>query len=314
MRGGCTETISGEATISKRHVDASISLRLVHAGDSARATLPCIYYPRIEDTHLNRLVLAGVAFAATLLGDPELRGKAHRLVKQMAKSVNILPLTRATLLTARKDMDRRTRAYEPATKLIEILLNLEGVSLDEGIDSVAVRGFLFDMNRFFQALLSRFLRDNLVGIQLNDERSIREMFSYEPDKNPQHRRAPKLRPDFTVMAERQVLAVLDAKYRDLWELSLPREMLYQLALYALAREESCREAVILYPTLKQAAKEQIVGIERFSTSFQLKPRVTLRPVNLLRLDRLVSGSAQDVELAKQRKSWATHLAFGGSNS
>jgi hypothetical protein len=91
-------------------------------------------------------------------------------------------------------------------------------------------------------------------------------------------------------------------------------MLYQLALYALAREESCREAVILYPTLKDAAKEQVVGIERFSASFQLKPRVTMRPVNLLRLDRLVSGSAQDIELAKQRRSWATHLAFGSSNS
>jgi 5-methylcytosine-specific restriction enzyme subunit McrC len=289
-------------------------LRLVRGGESARATLPCVHYPRVEDTHLNRLVLAGVVFAATLLGDPELRGKAHRLEKQMAKSVKILPLSRMSLVMAGKEMDRRTRAYEPATTLIEILLNMEGVSLDEGIDPVTVKGFLFDMNRFFQALLSRFLRDNLVGIELHDERSIRQMFSYEPDKNPQHRRAPKLRPDFTVMAERQVLAVLDAKYRDLWELSLPREMLYQLALYALAREESCREAVILYPTLKDAAKEQVVGIERFSASFQLKPRVTMRPVNLLRLDRLVSGSAQDIELAKQRRSWATHLAFGSSSS
>src|ERR1035441_6769795 len=112
------------------------------------------------------------------------------------------------------------------------------------------------------------------------------------------------------MAERQVLAVLDAKYRDLWELSLPREMLYQLALYALAREESCREAVILYPTLKESAKEQVIAIERFSASFQHKPRITLRPVNLLQLDRLISDSAHDAESAKQRKSWATLLAFG----
>jgi len=289
-------------------------LRLVRAGNSARATLPCVHYPRVEDTHLNRLILAGVAFAATLLGDPELRGKAHRLVKQMAKSVKVLPLSRMSLVMAGKEMDRRTHAYEPATTLIGILLNMEGVSLEEGIDSVPVKGFLFDMNRFFQALLSRFLRDNLVGMQLHDERHIRQMFSYEPDKNPRHRRPPKLRPDFTVMAERQVLAVLDAKYQDLWELSLPREMLYQLALYALAREETCREAIILYPTLKDAAKEQVVGIERFSASYQLKPRVTMRPVNLLRLDRLVSGSAQDVELAKQSKSWATYLAFGGTDS
>ena len=101
-------------------------------------------------------------------------------------------------------MDRRTRAYEPATTLIELLLNMDGVSLDEEVGQLPLRGFLFDMNRFFQVLLSRFLRDNLLGVQLHDERMIRQMFSYELDKNPQHRRAPTLRPDFTIMIKRKV--------------------------------------------------------------------------------------------------------------
>ena len=81
-------------------------LRLVRTGESVRATLPCVHYPRVEDTHLNRLVLAGVVFAATLLGDPELRGKAHRLQKQMAKTIKILPLSRMSLVMAAKEMDR----------------------------------------------------------------------------------------------------------------------------------------------------------------------------------------------------------------
>jgi 5-methylcytosine-specific restriction enzyme subunit McrC len=286
--------------------------RLVRSGDRARTTLPCTYYPRVEDTHLNRLILAGVAFASTLFGDMELRGKGRRLEKQMAKSITQVPLSRTCLMLARKEMDRRNRAYEPATTLIELLLNMDGVSLDEGAGRLPLRGFLFDMNRFFQVLLSRFLRDNLIGVQLHDERTIRQMFSYELDKNPQHRRAPKLRPDFTIMVERKVLAVLDAKYRDLWELSLPREMLYQLALYALAREESSREAVILYPTLSDVAKEQTVVIERFSASFPQKPRVTMRPVNLLQLDHFISGANSDVQLAQERRSWAAQLAFGRS--
>ncbi len=284
--------------------------RFVHSGDRARTTLPCIYYPRVEDTHLNRLILAGVAFAATLFGDVELRGKGRRLEKQMAKNISRVPLTRMTLTLARKEMDRRTRAYEPATTLVELLLSMDGVSLDEEAGDLPLSGFLFDMNRFFQALLSRFLRDNLSGVELHDERTIRQMFSYEFDKNPQHRRAPKLRPDFTIMFGRKVLAVLDAKYRDLWELPLPREMLYQLALYALAQEETSREAVILYPTLSDRAKEQAVIIERFSASFAEKPRVTMRPVNLLELDRFISGHSSDASLIKERRSWATNLAFG----
>ena len=63
------------------------------------------------------------------------------------------------------------------------------------------------------------------------------------------------------MRSGQMLAVLDAKYRDLWEQSLPREMLYQLALYALGRVSGERASVILYPTVDAAAREQTITIQ-----------------------------------------------------
>ena len=123
-----------------------------------------------------------------------------------------------------------------------------------------MRGFLFDMNRFFQTLIMRFLREHLSGVAVHDEYRLKGMFEYVQWQNPLARRAPTLRPDFVVMRGGKMLAVLDAKYRDLWENSLPREMLYQLALYALGRGGGERTSAILYPTVDEGACEQSISM------------------------------------------------------
>src|SRR5262249_9215603 len=143
-------------------------------------------------------------------------------------------LTRELITRARSHVDRRTRHYEPLLDIIEILRDGAGISLAEGERRLGLPGFLFDMNRFFQALVSRLLHEHLGGYEVLDERKLKPMFRYTTSVPP--RSAPILRPDFTVRSlegrSRQV--TLDAKYRDLWETPLPAHMLYQLALYAQA--------------------------------------------------------------------------------
>jgi 5-methylcytosine-specific restriction enzyme subunit McrC len=99
----------------------------------------------------------------------------------------------------------------------------------------------------------------------------------------------------------QTIAVLDAKYRDLWEQPLPREMLYQLALYALGRTGE-QASAILYPTMEATAREQTIVIQEPVRGGE-RARVTLRPVNLLKLDRLLrAGPAKPwrrAELARE---------------
>lgn len=149
--------------------------------------------------------------------------------------------------------------------------------------------------------MSRFLWENLSGVEVHDERRLQGMFRYQPGENPLGRRDPALHPDFVLIRGGQTLAVLDAKYRDLWEQPLPREMLYQLALYALGRTGE-RTSAILYPTVGAAAREQTIVIQEPVRGGE-RARVTLRPVNLLRMDQLLragpAAQPQRAELARE---------------
>ena len=105
----------------------------------------------------------------------------------------------------------------------------------------------------------------------------------------------------------QVEAILDAKYRDLWEKPLPREMLYQLALYALGQSKGERRAAILYPTLAPEATEQAILLRDPSTGAP-QAQVILRPVNLLKLEMLLRG--KDWKSSAKRVALAHQLSFG----
>jgi 5-methylcytosine-specific restriction enzyme subunit McrC len=110
-----------------------------------------------------------------------------------------------------------------------------------------------------------------------------------------------------VIRKGKVVAVLDAKYRDLWERNLPREMLYQLALYAMGQEANNRRATILYPTLDDAARQQIIFVKDPLRGTAMA-QVTLRPVNLLRLEHILHG--KDVQAQSSRAEFAIQLVFG----
>ncbi len=281
--------------------------RYVRVAGRAQAVLPCIEYPRVEDTPLNQVLLGGLRFAVHVTTDVELRARLNCLAKMLSPTVSMRRLDGTALAAAWRVMDRRTTAYEPALIVIEMLLRGQGVALDGEAAAVRLPGFLFDMNRFFQALLSRFLHENLEGCEVEDECRFSGLFRYDPARNPRRRQPPVQKPDFVVRRERRVVALLDAKYRDLWELPLPREMLYQLALYALGQSGTKRQAAILYPTMDATAREQVIVVQE-PVSGAPQAEVVLRPVNLLMLDELVRDRAPPA--GKQRRIFAARLAFG----
>ena len=278
------------------------------------ATLPCRYHVRSEDCPVNQVLRAGLVLAASLAVDSELSVHCRRLEAQLGETVGLVGLNRGTFAQLAAEQSRLTRAYRPALELVHLLADSSGIGLDGGEEGAALPGFLFDMNRFFQRLLSRFLHDALPGYVVSDEESLYGMMRYAPAHNPRGKRSPAPRPDFIVRRGSKVVSMLDAKYRDLWEHDLPREMLYQLAIYALSREmpggaAATASSVILYPTLAAGAREARIEICD-PVRGRERATVVLRPVEMNELSRLVALPPTAASPDAQRR-FALQMCFGG---
>jgi len=282
--------------------------KLASQGGVVRDDMPCRYYPRSENCLHNQILKAGLLYGAKLTEDLELKIQLRRLVKTVGDRVSDLRLNFDLLAQAKRASNRLTRAYQPVFTIIELLMMSAGIDSSE--KKIQIHGFLFDMNRFFQALLSRFLYENLRDHAVRDEYRLKGMMSYLPMYNPKRRKSPTPRPDYAIERDGRICALLDAKYRDLWEKDLPRDMLYQLCIYAMSQKE-CRQATILYPALDRLAKEARIEVKDPIYGGE-QAQVILRPVNLVKMNALLS-SPDSITNEKARQALAQSMVFGSQN-
>ncbi|MGB3552784.1 MAG: hypothetical protein WA993_19045 [Candidatus Binatus sp.] len=250
-------------------------------GGVRQAALPCKYYPRTENWSHNQLLRAGLRMAASLTNDLPLSRRIHRLDSLIPEEVDDIRLSLSSLRDSERRITRLTEHYRPAIRIIELLLQGQGVTLRDGQDEVRLPGFLFDMNAFWQRLLEQFLSENIRDAKVRYQASLSDALRYQPDANPLRRKNPPLRPDFVVTQKNHVVAVLDAKYKDLWEKSPDASWLYQMAVYGSAFREKA-EAVMLYPSTVEGVTDQRLEIRNPATG-RLFGVVVLRAVNVSRL-------------------------------
>lgn len=277
---------------------------LVRRAPLVEPAITCRHHPRSGDHLLNRVVLAGLRLAEQVASDSGLRFAVARTKEGLANDIASVRLDVTSLRRAWDHVDRMTAHYGAALKLTEILYACSSVTHD-GATTTRLPGFLFDMNRFFQALVGRLLVDHLPELEVRGEQGLSGMMRYLPHQNPRGRKAPTPRPDFALVQRGgQTVALLDAKYRDLWERELPREMLYQLAMYAVSTVGST--AAIIFPTSTAGASEAVVEIKDPGSAAVLG-FVALRPLALPTLVGLMRDSQRNDMLALVRG-----LAFGAT--
>lgn len=254
-------------------------------GGVRQAALPCKYYPRTENWSLNQLLRAGLRMAASLTNDLPLSRRIHRLDSLIPDEVEDIRLSLSSIRDSERLITRLTEHYRPAIRIIELLFRGQGVTLHDAQAEVRLPGFLFDMNAFWQRLLEQFLSEHIREATVRSQASLNDALRYQPNANPLRRKNPPLRPDFLVIQKNHVVAVLDAKYKDLWEKSPDASWLYQMAVYGSAFREKA-EAVMLYPSTVEGAKDQRLEIRNPATG-RLFGVVVMRAVNVSRLVSII---------------------------
>lgn len=296
--------------LSRRYVPVSEMLEcprgrilveeLAHEGGIRKAQLPCHHFERRVDWHLNRVLRSGLIAATYMSEDRDLRRRVNRLAEMFDDVQRKERLDSADIDRAERGLTRLTEANRPALAIIRLLHDMLGLAFTPEGEAARMPGFLFDMNAFFQRLLSRFLHDNLLNERIEDERVIRNVFAYAPDANPKRRSAPNPRPDYALFEGKTLRAFLDAKYRDTWEHGLPVEWLYQLSIYASA--SPARVGVLLYASMAADARDEQVDVRQPVTWSSRDPTsVILRPVPLFRLAELLDpGRTRSLAEARTR--------------
>jgi 5-methylcytosine-specific restriction enzyme subunit McrC len=279
--------------------------QVVSNGGVREARLPCRYFERHVNWHLNQTLRAGLETAAQMTEDRDLRRRVHRLAAGFGDVERKTRLLGDDIDHAERSLTRLTAANAPALSIIRLLHGMLGLGFEPESAQSRTPGFLFDMNRFFQRLLSRFLHDNLVSARIEDEWAIRNIFAYAVQANPRQRTAPAPRPDFALFSGNTLRGFLDAKYRDIWDRDFRAEWLYQLSVYALA--SPVRVSVMLYASMSTEARDEQVDVRSpIHGLTNGSAAVIIRPVRLLRLAILL-GSDQTVSLAAQRRRMAKEL-------
>jgi hypothetical protein len=104
-----------------------------------------------------------------------------------------------------------------------------------------------------------------------------------------------------------VIAILDAKYIDLWRNEPSTSILYQLTTYTLSQgTESC--ATILYPTMDDMAAEARIEV-RNPLHGRVQAQIALRPVHLGWLVQLITEKP-DYRTQNKCTAFAKYLIFG----
>lgn len=245
-----------------------------------RATLRCTYEDLTLDHPLNQTLAAGLRFAARVMDDGELSLDLARAADRFFGDLTHIELDGETLRECIESLNRRSSHYQTALTLVQLIH--QGARLhshERTSGELPLSSFLLDMNLVFERFLERHLREHTPpSIQVTGQDTSADVFHYLPGTRWNK---PTIRPDLVFRSRGKVLAVADAKYKNLSERSPDISDLYQLTIYGLAytTPEPC-DALLLYPlTTDDMEHTATLIFQAPSTRQEVTVRIVGVPVN-----------------------------------
>ena len=253
-----------------------------------RSTLRCVYDDLTVDHRLNRVLAAGLRFAANVMQSRELRLELARSADRLFGDLTRISLGSDTLRSTLEALDRRSSHYRTAVILIGLIYQGARLGDHERAGDVPLASFLLNMNLLFERFLERYLREHApAGIEVQAQDIRDNVFFYTENDNGW--RSPTIRPDFVFRRNREVIAVADAKYKNRHEHPPNSAELYQLTAYGLSYAmQEPREVILLHPVSLDDSKASTTLLFAPPSSTQ-HVRIRLEGVPL---DRILDGSIE----------------------
>lgn len=269
---------------------------IVGQGGIRSVQIPCNYHDRSHNILINQILVSSLKLGIQLTNLQEIRINLLQLYKTLKYSINPIKLSLKSFGNAYRTLNRLTRAYEPILNLIYLLWSTNIPNIYGKYKEVPISGFLLDMNKFFEDLIAKFLKASLENYVVYHPYSFSNMISYIPEYNPKNHKIKKnIYPDFVIFQNNKCFAVLDAKYRDLWNKNLPIKWLYQLCVYSL-HPIAERKSFIIYPTTEEGVEEAKIEVKNPITN-KAYSTVILKPVRIPKLIEVIKSN--DSKLKKQ---------------
>lgn len=206
----------------------------------------------------NQFVTAALAVAARRAKDPDLRWSLagfHSTMSSLCEPPNSSAAHYRRTITYTRRNDRYRHVHELAG------IVLDGLAFDDLFDvsTGRVSAFMLNMNKVFEAFISRLVRDALAptGLRVSMQKALSAVIARE-----QGGTYTTVRPDLVIEDPSTGRMIsLDAKYKTYQDKKVQASDIYQTFLYAyaLARTEHDRRSGILFPSTSPSSERLTIS-------------------------------------------------------
>ncbi|WP_157762163.1 McrC family protein [Nocardia yamanashiensis] len=174
------------------------------------------------DTVDNQLLLLATL---RLLALPDIRPEVRRRLSRIRVTLDDVTLVSKSHPHPKVTLSRINTRYHDALRLAQVIL--DNSSFDQGVGSLAVSGFLFDMWKVYEDFVTGALSTAMQ--QYGGSARLQSVFHLDIEK------CVKLKPDLVwIDAGGEPVAVVDAKYKSQKSKTFPEADLYQMLAYCSA--------------------------------------------------------------------------------